>query len=103
MPEAPTATGSVVFDSNWNTIDDSGEDDALDSIFGAAEDIIDNLGYNKYAFSYINEVISDEYEGRHENTTTVVDKEAWDENIPAGWYCDSCDYYSSSIPNEYEI
>ena len=103
VPEAPTATGSVVFDSNWNTIDDSGEDDALDSIFGAAEDIIDNLGYNKYAFSYINEVISDEYEGRHENTTTVVDKEAWDENSPAGWYCDSCDYYSSSIPNEYEI
>ena len=103
VPSAPSTTGSVVFDSDWNTIDDSGEDAALDRIFEAADNIATDLGYNNIAFSYINEVIGDEYEGRHENTTTVVDEEAWDENIPAGWYCDSCDYYSSSIPNEYEI
>ena len=103
VPSAPSTTGSVVFDSDWNTIDDSGEDAALDRIFEAADNIATDLGYNNIAFSYINEVIGDEYEGRHENTTTVVDEEAWDQNIPARWYCDSCDYYSSSIPNEYEI
>ena len=103
VPSAPSTTGSVVFDSDWNTIDDSGEDAALDRIFEAADNIATDLGYNNIAFSYINEVIGDEYEGRHESTTTIVDEEAWDENIPAGWYCDSCDYYSSSIPNEYEI
>lgn len=103
VPAAPTATGSVVFDSDWNTLDDSGEDYALDRIFGEGLEIADNLGYSGVPFSYINEVIGDEYEGRHESTTTIVDEEAWDENIPAGWYCDSCDYYSASIPNEYEI
>lgn len=103
VPSAPSTTGSVVFDSDWNTLDDTGEDAALDQIFEAADDIAYDLGYTKTAFSYTSSVIGDEYEGRHENTTTIVDEEAWDENIPAGWYCDSCDYYSSSIPNEYEI
>lgn len=103
LPSAPTANGSVVFDSDWNTLDASGEDAALDQIFEQADIILDDLGYSGYGYSYTNSVVNDEYEGRHENTTTVVDEEAWDENIPAGWYCDSCDYYSSSIPNEYEI
>ena len=103
LPSAPTANGSVVFDSDWNTLDASGEDAALDQIFEQADIILDDLGYSGYGYSYTNSVVNDEYEGRHENTTTIVDEEAWDENIPAGWYCDSCDYYSSSIPNEYEI
>lgn len=103
LPSAPTATGSVVFDSDWNTLDDSGEDDALDQIFEEAIEIVSDLGCPILPSNYTNDVIGDEYEGRHENTTTVVDEEAWDENIPAGWYCDSCDYYSASIPNEYEI
>lgn len=55
------------------------------------------------AYGYTTDIVDDEYIGYTETTTTVVDEEAWDENIPAGWYCDSCDYYSSSIPNEYEI
>lgn len=103
LPSAPTANGSVVFDSDWNTLDASGEDAALDQIFEQADIILDDLGYSGYGYSYTNSVVNDEYEGRHENTTTVVDEEAWDENIPAGWYCDSCDYYSSDIPVEYEL
>lgn len=103
LPSPPSAAGSVVFDEDWNTLDDSGEDNALDSIFDEASDIASDVGFSGAAFGYTSEVIDDEYEGRHENTTTVVDEEAWDENIPAGWYCDSCDYYSASIPNEYEI
>lgn len=103
LPSPPSATGSVIFDEDWNTLDDSGEDNALDSIFDEAIDIASDVGFSGAAFGYTSEVIGDEYEGRHEITTTIVDEEAWDENIPAGWYCDSCDYYSSSIPNEYEI
>ena len=103
VPEAPTTTGTVIFDGDWNVIDDSGEFDAIDTIFDEADNIVADLGCPIRATNYVNDVIDDEYEGRHENTTTVVDEEAWDENIPAGWYCDSCDYYSSSIPNEYEI
>lgn len=103
LPSPPSATGSVIFDGNWNVIDDSGEDAALDSIFDEASDIASDVGFSGFSFGYTSDVVDDEYEGRHENTTTVVDEEAWDETIPAGWYCDSCDYYSSSIPNEYEI
>ena len=103
VPSAPSTTGSVVFDSDWNTVDDSGEDNALDYIIEKADNIANDLGYPYIAFSYICDVVGDEYEGRHENTTTIVDEEAWDENIPAGWYCDSCDYYSSDIPVEYEL
>lgn len=103
LPSPPSATGSVIFDENWYTLDDSGEDNALDSIFDEASDIASGVGFSGAAFGYTSEVIGDEYEGRHENTTTIVDEEAWDENIPAGWYCDSCDYYSSDIPVEYEL
>lgn len=102
LPSAPTANGSVVFDSDWNTLDASGEDAALDQIFEQADIILDDLGYSGYGYSYTNSVVNDEYEGRHENTTTIVDEEAWDENIPAGWYCDSCDYYSASVPRAYD-
>ena len=102
LPSPPSATGSVIFDEDWNTLDDSGEDNALDSIFDEASDIASDVGFSGAVFGYTSEVIGDEYEGRHESTTTIVDEEAWDENIPAGWYCDSCDYYSASVPRAYD-
>lgn len=102
LPSPPSATGSVIFDEDWNTLDDSGEDNALDSIFDEASDIASDVGFSGAVFGYTSEVIGDEYEGRHESTTTIVDEEAWDENIPAGWYCDDCDYYSASVPRAYD-
>ncbi len=102
LPSAPSATGSVVFDSDWNTLDSSGEDNALDQIFEDADDIADNLGFTGNPYSYICDVIDDEYLNYTETTTTIIDEPAWDENIPAGWYCDDCDYYSASVPRAYD-
>lgn len=103
IPSEPSTTGSTTYDNDWNVIDESGFYSAIDEIFTEADDIAANMGFTGLAYSYICDVIDDEYLNYTETTTTVVDEEAWDENIPAGWYCDSCDYYSSSIPNEYEI
>lgn len=102
IPSAPSTTGSTTYDNDWNVIDESGFYSAIDEIFTEADDIAANMGFTGLAYSYICDVIDDEYLNYTETTTTVVDEEAWDENIPAGWYCDSCDYYSASVPRAYD-
>lgn len=103
VPAAPTTTGTIEYDSDWNPVDESGFYNALDEIFTEADDLAWSLGYTEIAYSYICDVVGDDYIGYTETTTTIIDEPAWDEIIPAGWYCDSCDYYSSDIPVEYEL
>lgn len=102
VPAAPTTTGTIEYDSDWNPVDESGFYNALDEIFTEADDLAWSLGYTEIAYSYICDVVGDDYIGYTETTTTIIDEPAWDENIPAGWYCDDCDYYSASVPRAYD-
>lgn len=103
VPSAPSAKGDVTYDAKGNVIDKSGEKNALNKIFAEADSLAEGLGYTGGAYSYTNKCVDEEYVNRVENTKTVVDKEAWDETIPAGWYCDNenCSYYSSKEPSAY--
>lgn len=101
VPSAPSANGKIVYDNKGKVIDHSGEDSALKSIKEKAHELAASLGYNEVAFSYKTKEVGKEYVNRVEHTNTIVDKEAWDEKIPAGWYCDRCDYYSSTVPKYY--
>ena len=103
VPSAPSAKGDVVYDNKGNVIDKSGEKKAINKIVSEADSLAKNLGYDEVAYSYKTKEVNKEYVNRVEHTDTIVDKEAWDEKIPAGWYCDRCDYYSASVPKEYDI
>lgn len=103
IPEAPSTTGTVVFDYDFqNVLDSSGDKTAKGQVLSEANSIAESMGYEEIPCSYYTEVIDDEYVNLQEITTTVEDQAAWDETIPAGWYCDNCDYYSSSVPKEYD-
>ena len=103
VPSAPSAKGDVVYDAKGKVIDSSGEKDALNSITEKAHELAADLGYTEVAYSYTTKEVNKSYVNRVETTKTVVDKEAWDETIPAGWYCDNenCSYYSSKEPEAY--
>lgn len=102
IPEAPSTTGTVVFDYDFqNVLDSSGDKTAKGQVLSEANSVAESMGYEEIPCSYYTEVIDDEYVNLQEITTTVVDQAAWDETIPAGWYCDNCDYYSSSVPSKY--
>jgi len=81
----------------------SGGDEAVNSITEKAHELAADLGYTEVAYSYTTKEVNKSYVNRVETTKTVVDKEAWDETIPAGWYCDNenCSYYSSKEPEAY--
>lgn len=103
VPQPPTTTGYIEYDNNWNITDDSNGTNAALDIADEAYDIQVDMGDpDPGAYGYTTDIIGDEYINYTETTTTVVDEEAWDENIPAGWYCDSCDYYSASVPRAYD-
>lgn len=101
VPSAPSANGKIVYDNKGKVIDHSDGDAVLNSLTEKAHDLAANLGYKEVAYSYKTKEVGKEYVNRVEHTNTIVDKEAWDEKIPAGWYCDRCDYYSASVPKYY--
>lgn len=101
VPSAPSATGKIVYDNKGKVIDHSDGDAVLNSLTEKAHKLAANLGYDEAAYGYTTKEVGKEYVNRVEHTNTIVDKEAWDEKIPAGWYCDRCDYYSSTVPKYY--
>lgn len=102
VPSAPSANGKIVYDNKGKVIDHSDGDAVLKSIREKADVLASNLGYDEVAYSYKTKEVGKEYVNRVEHTNTIVDREAWDEKIPAGWYCDRCDYYSASVPKYYD-
>lgn len=102
VPSEPSTTAKVIYDGDENVIDASAEYSAVADLGDEAYEIASALGYTDVPSGYTVECIDVSYEGEHRNEYVVVDKEAWDETIPAGWYCDDCDYYSSSVPKEYD-
>lgn len=101
VPDAPSKTARVVFDGDGNVLDSSEEEATISELADKAWELAQELGYYEIPSSYIVDYIDTSYEGEHKHTETIVDQEAWDETIPAGWYCDNCDYYSSSVPSKY--
>ena len=75
----------------------------MNKIFAEADSLAEGLGYTEVAYGYTTKEVNKSYVNRVETTKTVVDKDAWDETIPAGWYCDNenCSYYSSKEPSAY--
>lgn len=102
VPEAPSRVANVYFDSDGNVTDTSEEDAAISDIADDAYDLVLSVGSSGIEFSYVVDQIGEDYIGYTETTTTIIDEPAWDENIPAGWYCDDCDYYSASVPRAYD-
>ncbi len=102
VPSAPSATGKIVYDNKGKVIDHSDGDAVLNSLTEKADKLAANLGYDEAAYGYTTKEVGKEYVNRVEHTNTIVDKEAWDEKIPAGWYCERCDYYSASVPKYYD-